>query len=173
MRSENVFIQPEELKSKVNKAINKLFKNDIFLLSANANERSISHKLAEYLQQEFDDWNVDCEYNRDNHDDVKRIKNWKNLCIKNKLKSDDTDAKTVYPDIIIHHRSSKNNLLVIEIKKSNNSNNPKCDIEKIKMFIKDLKYQYGLFLNFKVGEEPGTKSLTWLPSSKFEEGDHD
>lgn len=173
MSSENVFIQPEELKSKVNKAIDKLLKNDIFLLSVNANERSISHKLAEYLQQAFDDWNVDCEYNRDNHNEVKRIKNWRDRCIKNKLKSDDTDAKTVYPDIIIHHRNSINNLLVIEIKKSNNSENHDCDVRKIEMFIKDLKYQYGLFVNFKVGEESGIDSLQWLTLKEFEEVDHD
>lgn len=158
-----ILIKPDEVKYKAQKAINKLFKNDIFLLTSNTNERSISHKLAEYLQQEFRDWNVDCEYNRDQHSDIKKISNWKTECLKEEPKSDDSDAKTVYPDIIIHHRNTRNNLLVIEIKKSSNTDEGKCDIEKLKMFIKDLNYQYGLFINFNVGQNIGLKSLKWLP----------
>lgn len=33
------------------------------LLVMDVNERSISHKLAEHLAREFDEWDVDCEYN--------------------------------------------------------------------------------------------------------------
>lgn len=166
-------IHPIELKSKVQKAINKLFKNDNFLLTSDVNERSISHKLAEYLQQEFDDWNVDCEYNRDQHSDIKRISNWKSECLNEPPKTDDLDAKTVYPDIIIHHRNTRNNLLLLEIKKSSNTDEGKCDIEKLKMFIKDLNYHFGLFINFKIGETPGLKSLKWLPIDKFRSEAHD
>ena len=55
-----------------------------------ANERSLTHKLAEYLQCEFPDWHVDCEYNRHGLD-VKRlaIHSWR-------VKADDTEARTVF-----------------------------------------------------------------------------
>jgi len=43
----------KDVKRKVERAIEILRKNDSFLIDNNANERSISHKLAEYLQQEF------------------------------------------------------------------------------------------------------------------------
>ena len=36
-----------------------------YLLEANVNERSLTHKLAEYLQAVVGpEWSVDCEYNR-------------------------------------------------------------------------------------------------------------
>lgn len=38
--------------------------NDRYLLENNLNERAITHKLAEYYQLLFREWNVDCEYNR-------------------------------------------------------------------------------------------------------------
>ncbi|GAB4314094.1 MAG: hypothetical protein Kow0019_13670 [Methanobacteriaceae archaeon] len=171
MNSENIMVPLEEVESKVNKALNKLFKNDHYLLFADANERSISHKFAEYLQQEFEEWNVDCEYNRDHHD-IKRISDWKNRCLKEK-EYEDADAKTVYPDIIIHHRNTRNNLLVIEIKKSTNTDNGKCDIKKIRNFIKELNYKYGIFINFKVGEELGIKSLKWFHHRNLREVNHE
>lgn len=45
-------------------ALGVLQKNDSFLLENEVNERTIAHKFAEYLQKQFPDWNVDCEYNR-------------------------------------------------------------------------------------------------------------
>lgn len=175
MNSELMSIQPDELKSRVNIAVNKLLKNDNFLLSSNANERSISHKFAEYLQQEFPEWNVDCEYNRDLHGNIKKIDEWRSNNLE-EPSADDTDAKTVYPDIIIHHRNSRNNLLVIEIKKSSNSDQGEVDIEKLKMFIEEnggLNYHYGLFINFKVDGVSDIKSLKWLPAEIFGDGDHE
>ena len=87
----------------------------IALLTHDANERSISHKLAEILQGLVGDhWHVDCEYNRDGHD-PKRVQ----LPVAG-TQSDETESKTVYPDIIIHKRGTGNNFIVMEIKKSTN-----------------------------------------------------
>ncbi|MFZ6022126.1 MAG: hypothetical protein ACOYT9_01485, partial [Patescibacteria group bacterium] len=41
-----------------------LIKNDRYLLENEINERSQTHKLAEYLQAILPNWNVDCEYNK-------------------------------------------------------------------------------------------------------------
>jgi len=57
-------ITTNEVKYSVDRALTKLLQNDSLLVELNANERSITHKLAEYLQLEFAAWNVDCEYNR-------------------------------------------------------------------------------------------------------------
>ena len=94
----------------------KLKKNDWKLLKSDVNERSITHKLAIYLQENFPNFDVDCEYNRDGLD-PKML----NLPVSNIL-DNDTEAKTVFPDIIIHERGTKNNILVIEVKKSSNRN---------------------------------------------------
>jgi hypothetical protein len=85
-------ISQKTVEAKVSSAIDKLMANDRLLLQYDANERSISHKLAEYLQLEFTDWNVDCEYNRKGHD-PKRL----NLKV-DQVFTDNTQAKTVYPE---------------------------------------------------------------------------
>lgn len=98
-----------EIQQKIKNAIERLFIRDHYLLEHNVNERSISHKLALYLQVEFGEaWNVDCEYNRSNQY-VKKL-----LIIGPKhIRLDDMDAKTVYPDIIVHRCGKEDNLLVI------------------------------------------------------------
>jgi hypothetical protein len=134
---------------------------DYCLLTNDVNERSITHKLAEYLQQKmsdlFSDFNVDCEYNRDIDAEgmIKRITRNGNF----NSEGTDLDAKTVYPDIIIHKRDvNTSNLLVIEVKKvrTNHTLQILIDIDKTKLceFTAGyLKYSYGLFLLFNNSEK--------------------
>ena len=139
-------MEKEEVISNIQKAYSQLLERDGHLLTADANERSITHKLAEYLQLQFPAWNVDCEYNRNGIDPKKLISFVKNI------KSDNTDAVSVYPDIIVHHRRTKNNLLVIEAKKSN-FNGEDLDEQKLKAFKKDLGYKYAFKVTFPVKED--------------------
>lgn len=138
-------MEKEIIISKIQKAYSKLLSCDGLLLTADANERSITHKLAEYLQLQFSEWNVDCEYNRDGID-PKRL-----YSFRQKVDSDDTNAVTVFPDIIVHHRGTNDNLLVIEAKKSNYSGKD-LDGQKLKAFKKDLGYKYVFKVTFPVGE---------------------
>jgi len=154
-------ISREQLANKVDRALKKLIKRDKFLLEKDVNERTIAHKLGEYLQQEFDDWNVDCEYNR--YEDLT-----KKLDVpKDKVNWDDVEAKTVFPDIIIHHRGINENLLVIEIKKSSSILGSEFDARKLEGFTSQYGYRYGLFIKFYVGSE-FTKShdLEWYKDGK-------
>lgn len=139
-----------ELEPKILKAINLFYKHDTFLIVKNINERTITHKLAEYLQREFAEHHVDCEYNRKKSDTIDEdyIKKTLNLTIAD-IKTNDNKAKTVFPDIVIHKRgTNKNNLLVIEVKKASNKNkeNTNFDIAKIKGYRQQLEYKFGLFL---------------------------
>jgi len=135
----------EVIKQKVENSLKKLRRNDWFLIHADTNERTISHKLAEYLQEEFPypNWNVDCEYNR-HFMDIKKVA----VPAKPDVGWDDIEAKTVYPDIIVHRRNSDDaNLLVIEVKKSSNQSGHQFDIHKLAAFTKDeYRYRFGLFL---------------------------
>ncbi len=140
----------KEIKRKLEISVGMLFKNDAFLVENVVNERSISHKLAEYLQLLFPDYNVDCEYNRmeigedDEHFMTKRL----NLGPE-PINSDDTEAKTVFPDIIVHKRGNNDdNLLVIEIKKADRDT--MIDEKKLKAFTNkcQLKYALGCLLTF-------------------------
>ena len=140
----------EQMKEKVDTTVNLFLKRDFFLIKNDVNERSISHKLAEYLQQQFPEFSVDCEYNRmrDRNMDPEFITKKLNFDIES-LNSDDTTAKTVYPDIIIHRRGTSNNLLVIEIKKIINKSTKNFDLKKLKAFRKKpLQYKFGLYIEF-------------------------
>lgn len=140
----------QDIKKKIKYSINKLMEHDSFLLKENVNERSITHKLAEYLQDEFKDWNVDCEYNRM----VNGVSNEPKRMIfpVEDIKSNDTEAKTVFPDIIIHKRNRRKNLLVIEVKKMfRNRIDREFDELKLKTFTgSQFEYSFGLNVIFHV-----------------------
>jgi hypothetical protein len=143
-------------------AIERLQEYDSYLLIRNVNERSITHHLAVYLQQEFPAWDVDVEYNRDGHD-IKR------LFVLPDAPSDDTNAKTVYPDIIVHRRgTNKANLLVIEVKKRGYGHG--FDEKKLVEYTKPLSddglgYRWGLHLILQSNEQ-GKPSLQWYVQGK-------
>jgi len=137
----------EEAKQRISIALNILFKNDWFLLENRANERSIAHKIAEYMQVLFPEWNIDCEYNR------KGLK----LKLLEGIRECEVQRTTdrVYPDIIVHKRNTDDNLLVIEIKTI--SNEETCDKRKLELFTNkegEYRYQLGLFIKFNSIERP-------------------
>ena len=149
----------DEIKKKINIAIDILFKNDSFLLEKDVNERSISHKLAEYLQILFPEWHVDCEYNKK----MLSTKTLENIseC------SEQRKTDRIYPDIILHQRNTDKNLLVIEIKTKNQDSI--CDVRKLELFTQkngDYEYDWGLFIKFDNTEKP---SLTWFKEGKVYE----
>ena len=143
----NIYPSLEEVLQKVTTAIINLYRSDQELLEVDANERSITHKLAEHLQKEFPEWNVDCEYNRRGFDKKKLLDILKPEFPPENTILDDTEARTVYPDIIVHKRTASVNLLVIEVKKDNNHDST-IDIQKLKAFGQDQNYRYrfGLFV---------------------------
>ena len=116
--------ESDNIPAKVNKAIKNCLSIESKLLDLAVNERSVTHKVAEYLQKEFTNYDVDCEYNKDGHDG-KKILSGLDKCKKGPTTNDE-DGRTVYPDIIIHKRDSSTNLVVIEAKKSTNSSSVTC-----------------------------------------------
>ena len=151
--------QEEEIKNKVNIAIGVLFKNDSFLLENNVHERSIAHKLAEYLQVQFLDWNVDCEYNLKGLDT--KVLDGIRQC------SEQKKTDRVLPDIMIHKRDTNHNLVVVEIKTNNQED--ACDIEKLRLFTSrngGYKYILGLFIKFDRNNKP---SMRWFKDGNEEQ----
>ena len=129
------------------KALSEFLLKEKFLLASDLNERTMTHKLAEYLQKYFQDYNVDCEYNRmmtNQGYDTKQL----GLDLKN-VETNDIKGTTVIPDIVIHRRGdNKSNLLVIEVKKKISSGSKQLDFEKLKAFTSELKYEYGAYVEF-------------------------
>jgi hypothetical protein len=147
-----------EVSQKLNRAIQKLTERDLELFARDVNERSITHRLAMYLQQEFPEMDVDCEYNRYDFETK-----WLDFYPPD-TKTDDTEARTVFPDIIVHKRGPKGpNLLVIEAKKSTNKD-ADLDHEKLKAYKSNehLSYEHAVFLVFRTGNHPGVEQPKFI-----------
>lgn len=138
----------------------RLLKQDAHLFAEDANERSITHRFAVYLEVAFAGWHVDCEYNRDHHD-PKRL----DLPSRYDISSDDLDAKTVFPDIIIHRRGTDQNFVVIEVKKSTNPEKDDWDLTKLRAFKKQLGYRVAIFFRFYAGTQEGKFEYSILPDA--------
>lgn len=116
-----------------------------FILDNDLNERTLTHKLAEYIQENFPDFNVDCEYNR-----MRKGEDYlpKKLELEQKEITHSNPSR-VYPDVIIHRRGdNQDNLLIIEVKKKENPEGKEFDIQKIKEYISQTGYQFGVYLEF-------------------------
>ena len=136
------------VRGKLEAAIQELKAKDWRLLENDANERAITHKLAQFLDPLFPGWDVDCEYNKDGH----KPKRLMTLSVR-KERLDNTDGASVFPDIIVHHRGKKgaaSNLIVIEVKKSSSRENTNRDIEKLRAFKGELKYQFAVSMVLEV-----------------------
>lgn len=162
-------IVPQSIESAIVGAIRGLYEEDYDLFEYNSSERALTHKLAEHLQRAVDEWGekwkVDCEYNRHNYFN----KELYGLDF-GAVTSADEEAKTVFPDVIVHRRGLDENLLVVEVKKSGGKNSD-TDEKKLRAFTAqsgDFRYSYGLLL--RIGEhgcqrvclyEDGTQAKDW------------
>lgn len=82
----------EELKIKLKKIIDKFLENDIHLLKIDSHESSLSFRIGLYLVEEFENWDVDMEYNR-RGTEKKRI-------------DKDNELSLFRPDLIVHKRNN-------------------------------------------------------------------
>jgi hypothetical protein len=146
----------ERIEQALNVALSTLLARDADILRTDVNERTISHQLAGYLELHFSGWNVDCEYNR-NHDDPKRLE-----IPRRKVPNDDTQARTVFPDIIIHKRGTDENLLVIEMKKTTSQESDDFDLHKLKAFRDQLGYKFAVFVKVRTNAEPAIETINWV-----------
>ena len=144
----------KEIKEIIKEVLNELYKKDKILIKNETHEITISHKIACYLTNKFENWDVDCEYNRD-------LENPKECNYKL------NENKYIRPDIIIHKRNINKNLLVIEIKKDANYKDKQQDIKKLKCMIKEYNYKYALFINIRT--ETLKTSCIWNFDKEFNE----
>jgi len=160
----------DEIKQIIRRSLYQLWNKDKYLLNVNASERSITHRLAIYLREEFSDadLDVDCEYNREG-DKPKKYQEIIDEINRSGIKADDTVAKTAFPDIIVHKRGiNDKNLLVIEIKKLSGNAMPidSIDEKKLRAFLDSdqLNYKFGLALQIPI-RYGNSATLFW-----FEQG---
>ncbi len=145
----------ETFRERVEEVVASFLAVEAELLINNASEQAMTHRLAVLLENEFPEWNVDCEYNRD-QEAVKRLK----YAISSEYS---VDEKDVVPDIIVHKRMTDNNLLVIEVKKSTNTEPDEKDLSKLRAFREQLGYQNAVFIRFMAGTDtPCIQDIQWI-----------
>lgn len=127
----------EQLIQRVLQAINALYERDSALLTQDASEWALAHRLAVYLEQLIPGWNVDCEYNRQGPAQDAKV---------------DEHDQRIRPDIVLHCRGRielQHNLLVVELKKRQDT----ADFAKARQYTelpnaaRPFQYQYGLALS--------------------------
>lgn len=151
-----------EVKAKLRRAIQRLVMKDRKLLHSNANERSICHRLAVYLESQFRGYCVDFEYDLDDNQAFaeKRLKEdyaWKTLLKDAKESaSGDGHCATIFPEVIVHKRGVQGEcLLVIELKKTSHPRKThEIDRSKIRGYLEQERngFRYGLLLVLRTGK---------------------
>lgn len=140
----------------VSHALSELLFIDHDLLGIDANERSITFRFAMYLQQCFPGWTVDCEYNRDSIE-PKRLRH-----LELYPDSEDVEAKTVFPDVIVHRRGTRQNHLVLEFKKSTSRVDREIDLLKLRGYKQQLGYEHALFVEVGTEGQSIITALEWV-----------
>jgi hypothetical protein len=98
---------------KVVAALQAFYACEGWLLAQDFGERALTHRLAVQIEAQFPGWDVDCDYNR--------LGERRMLLPKGTIVStDDSLAKSVYPDIVVHQRAIPKNLLALEVRKATN-----------------------------------------------------
>lgn len=149
-----------QIQRNIEKALHNLYEKDIYLIENNVNERTITNKLSLYLINEFQDWDVDIEYNRVG-DDPKKIHEIERIIMEEifqkGLQDHFNEKMNVLPDIIVHKRGTRNNLVVLELKKWYSSTQEDAiDRIKLKCYLKEraLSYEYAVFIKILKNRKP-------------------
>lgn len=145
-----------EVRRRVETALKQLSVLDSYLLEHDVNERTITHRFAIYLENHFDGWDVDCEYNRPagglKHLFSEVERRLAEVSGEEPL-TRDTLGRTVYPDVIVHRRGTRENLLAIELTKSTNPVPEDFARSKLSGYKDhpDLRYRYACLVQLEVG----------------------
>ena len=99
--------------NKVITALREFYAHEAFLLEKDLGERTLTHRLAVYVEKQFSGWQVDCNYDRLGERTLR-------LPHGSIVSTDDHLGKSIYPDIVVHQREIPNNLLTIEVRKESN-----------------------------------------------------
>lgn len=127
-------MQSGEVISHLKAALNKLLRDDTALFDVHANEVAISSKLGSYVENEFSDYDVDCEYDRYGEGP----------------KLDEYGLK-LRPDIVVHQRKVQpRNLVAIEVKPGRLPDlDDEAKLIELTDQLRKFKYLYGFFIGFE------------------------
>jgi hypothetical protein len=121
-------MQPEKIQTELDKVVGALedfYARESQLFEKDLGERTFNHRLAVHVEKQFGGWDVDCDYNRLGE----RMLRLPRGTI---ISTDDSSGKSVFPDIVVHHRAIPENLLAIEVRKASSHQPPEHDQHKLR-----------------------------------------
>lgn len=149
-----------DLTARLKQAVATMARQDAELLEAEASERSVTNRLSWHLQPLFPDWNLDCEFNcwtgpwqRKGHMIVSTT-------------SAATEARTIFPDLMIHRRRKGDRLAVIEVTLSSQRQTRHQVIKKLRHCQARLACSHALLLEVGVGDQCGEYEIHTLESER-------
>jgi len=132
--------------NKVVAALREFYAHETFLFVKDLGERTLTHRLAVYLEKQFAGWQVDCDYDRLGERTLR-------LPHGTIVSTDDHLGKSVFPDIVVHQREIPNNLLAVEVRKAGNHQPPEHDQHKLRALTDPhLWFAYGIGVYLVLGK---------------------
>jgi hypothetical protein len=132
--------------NKVVTALSEFYAREAFLFEKDLGERTLTHRLAVYLEKQFQGWEVDCDYSRLGDRTLRLPKG-------TIVSTDDHLGKSIFPDIVVHQREIPNNLLAIEVRKASNHQPPEHDQHKLQALTDPhLWFAYGTGIYLVLGK---------------------
>jgi hypothetical protein len=128
--------------TRVVSAIGEFYAREAHLMEKDLGERTLTHRLAVYVEKQFPGWETDCDYSRLGERTLRLPKG-------SIVSTDDHIGKSVYPDIVVHQREIPNNLLAVEVRKESNHQPPEHDQHKLRGLTDPhlwFAYRIGVFL---------------------------
>jgi hypothetical protein len=142
--------------NKVVSALETFYTRETHLLAKDLGERTLTHRLAVYLESQFTGWEVDCDYSRLGERTLRLPKG-------SIVSTDDHIGKSVYPDIVVHQRAIPNNLLAIEVRKESNHQPPEHDQHKLRgLTDPHLWFAYSIGVFLVLGKKGVTSSAVYV-----------
>jgi hypothetical protein len=127
---------------KVVAALGEFYARETWLLEHDLGERTLTHRVAVYLEKQYEGWEVDCNYDRLGERTLRLPKG-------SIVSTDDRLGKSIFPDIVVHRRSVPENLLAIEVRKATNHQPPEHDQHKLRALTDPhlwFAYRIGVYL---------------------------
>lgn len=131
--------------------LEQVLSNDLVLLQDRTGERCIAHRLAVYLERQFEGWHVDCEFNRQGAEGDRGTKRVRATAALTESRNGQGSVD-VTPDIIVHRRRTEFNLIAIEVKPSDSFGLAK-DRAKLGAYLTDdhLRYAFAALVVYQNG----------------------
>src|ERR1700722_15094223 len=143
---------PPEMQAELDMVVSALtdfYARESQLFERDLGERTFAHRLAVHVEKQFGGWDVDCDYNRLGE---RRLR----LPTATIISTDDGSGKSVFPDIVVHHRAIPENLLAIEVRKATNHLPPEHDQHKLRGLIAlGVRKAQSRGPGLKPGQHPG------------------